>query len=239
VPSLSQLLDVQDLDLSSDQLHERRRTMPEREALRASHTEAAALDEAHTALIERRETLSNTEHDLGSEVATVAAKAKEVEDALYSGSVKVPKELEALQEELRLLRARQSGIEEQEMELLEEIELCDGEIVENRSAHTGAEARAAELEAAIRAAETEIEAELTQVAARRGAESSHVPAPILAEYDRLRGKERMAGRAAARLADGSCQGCRVKLPVLEYNRMKAEPEDTLLCCVHCGRVLVR
>ena len=62
---------------------------------------------------------------------------------------------------------------------------------------------------------------------------------MLAEYDRLRTKERLGGRAAARLADGSCEGCRVRLPVLEYNKMKAEPEDALLCCPRCARVLVR
>jgi predicted nucleic acid-binding Zn-ribbon protein len=41
------------------------------------------------------------------------------------------------------------------------------------------------------------------------------------------------------MTDGGCGGCRMRLPVIEYNRMKAEPEDALIACTHCGRVLVR
>ena len=66
-----------------------------------------------------------------------------------------------------------------------------------------------------------------------------VPAPILAEYDRLRAKGKPAIRYAARLGEGSCEGCRIKLPVLEYQNMKAEPEEALIRCVECHRVLVR
>ena len=66
-----------------------------------------------------------------------------------------------------------------------------------------------------------------------------MPAAILAEYARLRTRDRLAGRAAAPLEQGSCGGCRVKLPVLDYNTMKAKPADALLLCPRCGRVLVR
>jgi len=239
VPPIQQLLDVQEFDLASDGLTLRLRTLPEREALQQSHARAASLDEAHSTFIERREALSHSEHGLGGEVAVVAAKAKEVEDTLYSGTVKAPKELEALQEEIRLLRERQSGLEEQEMELLEEIDRTEREIAENRAARDRTDADSKDLEAAIHKAEGEIDADLERFADQRACKTERVPAAILAEYERLRAQQRMAGRAAAPLAQGSCGGCRVKLPVLEYNRLKAEPEDALLCCVHCGRILVR
>jgi len=230
---------VQDLDLASDRLSVRRRTLPERAALRQSHAAAAALDEGHAGLLERREALSRSEHTLSGEVAEVAAKAKEVEDTLYSGSVTAPKELEALQEEIRLLRERQSGLEEREMELLEEIDGVEGEMAENRSDRERAESEGGELEAEILRAEGEIDGELVELAERRGGRAGEVPAGILAEYERLRTKERLAGRAAAPLGKGGCGGCNVRLPVMEYNRMREEPEDALICCGSCGRVLVR
>lgn len=239
MPRLSPLLEVQDLDLSCDRLSARRRDLPERAALVQSHAQAVSLDEAHASLLERREALARSEHDLEGEVTAVAAKAKEVEDNLYSGKVTVAKELEGLQEEIRVLRVKQGGLEEREMELLEEIDTVEGEMAENRGARSRSDVETGEFEAAIRKAEGEIDAEVARLSEQRGGVREGIAPAILAEYDRLRGKERLAGRAAAALADGSCGGCRERLPVLEYTRMKAEPADALLCCGRCGRVLVR
>jgi len=239
VSKLSQLLEAQELDLAIDRLTERRRTLPEREALRRAQALAAELDEAHRQLGAHRETLHQAEHALDEEVATIATKAKEVEDTLYGGSVRSSKELSGLQEELRQLREKQSGLEEREMALLEEIEQVGRDREANRAARKQCDRDTADIEAAIRAAEGEIDTELAQLAAQRSEKVEDLPGAIVAEYERLRGKEKMAGRAAALLVEGGCGGCRVKLPVLEYNRMKTKPEDTLLTCPRCARVLVR
>jgi len=239
VAALSLLLEVQELDLASDRLVAQRAGLPERTRLVACQEQARALDRTHEALGVQRKQLDRAEHGLGGEVAEVAAKAKEVEDTLYSGKIKAPKELEAVQEELRLFRQRQSELEEKELELLEQIELLESERSENRSLRAQTESQAAQLEAAIRKAEGEIDAELAKLAEARALKAPSVPATILSEYERIRPKERLLGRGAAPLLDGSCGGCHVELPILEYDRMKAQPEDALLRCVQCKRVLVR
>ena len=236
---LSQLLEAQELDLGSDRLSERRRNLPERESLRLSQLRAGELDEAHRQLGVRREQLDQAEHTLVDEVATIARKAKEVEDTLYGGTVRSSKELTGLQEELRQLREKQSGLEEREMALLEEIEQVGRDTEANRADLEQCDRETRAIEAALKAAEAEIDAELAQLAAQRKDKVADLPAAIVAEYDRLRGRDKLAGRPAALLVDGECGGCRVKLPVLEYNRMKAKPEDTLLTCPRCARVLVR
>jgi predicted nucleic acid-binding Zn-ribbon protein len=190
-------------------------------------------------LTHRRETSSVQERELGSEVNALSAKVKEVEETLYSGSVRAPKELGALQEEIRLFRVRQSELEERELELLEEIERTDEEMAANRAARMAVDSEAQALEARIREAEAEIDAELAELGKRRDARATGLPPDVLVEYDRLRTRERLGGRAAAPLVQGSCGACRVKLPVLEHSRIRAEPEDALVCCMHCGRVLVR
>jgi predicted nucleic acid-binding Zn-ribbon protein len=239
VNPLRKLLDVQALDLASDGLAERRRTLPEREALERVLARAAGLDAEHAGLRERREGLRRSEHELDVEVEGVAAKAKKVEDTLYSGTIRVSKELASHQEELRLLRARQSGLEEREMELLQQIEDVEGEMSGNRTARARADTEAEALRAAIEKAERELDAEIARLAARRIAELAGVPAPVLLEYARLRAKERLHGRAVGPLANGVCGGCHVKLPRIAYERMKHEPEDALLTCTSCGRLLVR
>ncbi len=236
---LAPLLDVQLLDLERDRLSEQRRTLPEREALTQNRQLAAALDAKLAVLTEERARLEHSEHALGAEVAEVAAKAKEVEDHLYSGSVKISKELSALQHELDLHRARQAGIEERELELLESVETTDAEMRANRVERQEADATGQAIQAAIGRAEADIDAQLAVLAGKREELASGLPEPVLAQYDTLRANPRLAGRGAAPLADGSCGGCRIKLPVLDYTRMKAQPEDAVICCVHCKRVFVR
>jgi len=239
VTRIAPLLEGQEIDLASDRLVERRRTLPEREQLRACHARIETLDAAHAELVARREALARSEHGLADEVAEVASHAKTSEDTLYSGTVRASKELTALQEEIRLIRTRQTGLEEQEMALLEEIDALEHAMDENRAARAAAEAEETALRAAIADAEGEIDAELGALAGQRVERIAGLPEEIVATYERLRGKEKLGGRAAAPLADGGCGGCRVRLPVLEYNTMKAQPEDALLLCPRCGRVLVR
>ena len=62
---------------------------------------------------------------------------------------------------------------------------------------------------------------------------------LLTKYTALRAMPRLAGRAAARLGQGVCEGCRAKLPLVEYRRMKAEPPEALIQCTGCRRILVR
>jgi predicted nucleic acid-binding Zn-ribbon protein len=239
MPLLSKLLDIQDLDFSADDLLERRRTLPERAALVESRAEAVALDQAFEVLEGQRGALRADEQALGDEVAVLAAKAKEVEDTLYSGSVKAPKELEGLQEEIRLLKEKQGGLEDRELELMEQIESVEAEMVGNREQRAASDARQGELGAAISSAEGEISGQLAEIGASRAKATPEIPELVMEKYGELRSRERLRGRAAGRLEGGSCQSCRMKLPVLEHKRIQDQPPDALVRCVHCGRILVR
>ena len=195
---------------------------------------------AHTAELQsRRDELAKTERSLAAEAQQVGGKATEHEATLYSGSVTAPKELEALQEEIRLLSSRKSEIEDQELELLEQIEGVDAEIASDRERAGTLEARIGELEAAIGAAEQEARRQIEALEAeRRGCEPA-VATGLLAEYERLRSKANLRGVAAAAFRSGQCDGCNTALPVKEATRIRAEPSDAIVRCVHCGRLLVR
>ncbi len=233
------LLDIQTFDLASDRLGRERMSLPEREALRLSKNAVDHLDETHATLLEQRSALARSEHGLGSDVAAVAARAKTVEKTLYSGTVRIPKELSALQAEIRGFRVQQSELEGRELALLEEIDRAETEIAKNRSAHDRITAEMKALEQSLTAAEQAIDTERARLDQERRGKAGDVPSEILVTYEKLRTRERLVGRAAAPIVEGGCEGCHMKLPVLEYNRMKSKPEDALLLCIHCGRILVR
>jgi len=236
---LTPLLSLQDLDLSSDRLAAKRRSLPEREGLLRAQTAALPLDATHAALLAKRIELTRAEHALGSEVEAMATRAREVETTLYSGTVRNSKELSGLQTEMQMLRRQQAGLETRELALLEEIERVEKDIAENRTQREVLSAEVTKWEDALVAAEGVIDRELEGLGEARRSAASGLPDAILVTYEKLRKRERLVGRAVATIADGGCSGCRMRLPVHEHNRILAQPEDALLLCVHCGRILVR
>jgi len=236
---LTPLLALQDLDLSSDRLAMKRRTLPERERLLFAEAQMQPLDAAHAALLAKRNELARAEHALGSEVAAMAARAKEVETTLYSGTVRSSKELSALQAEMQTLRERQVGLETRELSLLEEIDRAEQDMAGNRALREASDAEARKWADALAAAERVIDLDLDGLGEARRTDAAGVPAAILVAYEKLRKRERLVGRAVAQIVDGGCSGCRMRLPVHEHSLMQAQPEDALLLCVHCGRILVR
>lgn len=236
---MTPLLELQDRDLARDRLAARRSSLPEREALRQAEARAIPLDDAHAALVAQRTALSRAEHTLGAEVAGMAARAKEVETTLYSGTVRASKELSALQAEMDALRRHQSELETRELELLESIDQTETEIARNRAARAHLDAETTKWTDELVGAERVIDAELQGLGEARSRDLAGIPAPILVAYEKLRTRERLAGRAAAQIVDGGCSGCHMRLPVHEHNLMQARPDDALLLCVHCGRILVR
>lgn len=239
MPTLEKLLEVQEFDLACDALRAKRRDLPERAESERNEQRAVELDRDLALLDEQKAGLSASERVLAAEVAQVAVRAKASEDRLYSGAVTIPKELEGLQEELRGHKQKQSELEDQELELMEQIEQKDAEVAENREARTASDAQGRALDDAIRKAEAEIDGELAEFAAARGLACGGLPAEVLEKYEGLRSAPLMGGRPAARLEDGTCLGCRVKLPVLTHTEMQREPVEALLRCTQCRRILVR
>lgn len=233
------LLDLQTLDLSRDRLVANRLSLPEREAILRLEAASIPIETSHTALLARRSALRLSEKALSGEVDGLAARAKEAEQTLYSGSVRNSKELSGLQAEMQGLRARQGELEARELGLLEEIEGVDAEIAANREARSRLRDELGQLEGLLQDAEARIDAELASLLAARAAPLAAVPAELFATYEKLRKRERLAGRVVAQILEGGCTGCRMRLPIHEHNLMLARPEEALLLCPHCGRMLVR
>ena len=60
---------------------------------------------------------------------------------------------------------------------------------------------------------------------------------LVAQYDSLRAN--FGGVAVARLEQGSCRGCHIKLSSVEFDRVRHLPIDAVVHCEHCGRILIR
>jgi len=231
------LLEVQEIDTKLDQLRHRHENLPERQAVldaRQSQKQAEAAVEATFA--ELHEVQSAQKH-AEDEAATVEEKAKEVDRTLYGGTIKAAKELEAYQADLAMLKQRQESFEEVALEQMELAEPLESQLGEQRDAATAAEGAVADAESALVVAEAEVDAEIVEVESGRAAVAGPLPAEVLEQYESLR--RGLGGVGAAKLAGSRCEGCHLEIPSAELEAVRRAPEDAVVNCPDCGRILIR
>jgi predicted nucleic acid-binding Zn-ribbon protein len=227
---------VQALDIAADQLRHRHAHMPERAELAACETKLAALATRAAEVQGQRDDLARNEKRLEDEIAMVRAKAADTDKKLYSGTVNVPRELTALQEEVDALSRRQRQLEDQELELMEQAEPLDADLVTITTERATLDEQAVDLLGRIAEAESVIDVELQDVVARRAEAVASVPADLLDEYEKLR--HALGGIGIAKLNGNRCEGCHLTLSAVDVDRIRREPTDTLVHCTECSRILV-
>jgi predicted nucleic acid-binding Zn-ribbon protein len=227
---------VQALDTLTDQLRHRRDHLPERAELTTCQSQLRALEQRAGAVQAARDELTRNEKRLEDEIAMVREKAEQTNKTLYSGSVNIPRELTALQDEIDGLTRRQRQLEDQELELMEQAEPLDAELLTFAAARSTLDDLAIGLLARIAEEETAIDAELADVTAKRSEAVALVPTELLQEYESLRGA--LSGVGVARLSGNRCEGCHLTLSAVDVDRIRHEPAGTIAHCTECSRILV-
>jgi hypothetical protein len=144
--------------------------------------------------------------------------------------------LSALQNELTHVRQLLEVSEDRELELLVELEPKEATIEDIKHRAQPGVARRAELQASIKDLQASLDEELTALAVTRDETARAVPAELRVRYDAA--LARSGGSGAAQVVDGRCDGCRIALAPLDYDRFKSMPEDTFMDCPECGRLLL-
>lgn len=237
---LETLLDVAAHDTAVDRLRHQQETLPEREALATAGTELTAADERLADVGERRREIDAQERKLGDEVATISAKADEVEKSMYSGEIGSPKELQAMQADVEQLRRHQRSVEDREIESMEAREALDEELGQLSAVRSELGATVERLTASVTEQEAAIDAELRAESASRDAVATALPTEVMTTYERCR--TRTGGIGAARLVGMTCQACHLTIPATEVDRMRRDANrgdvTTLVFCDNCGAILV-
>jgi predicted nucleic acid-binding Zn-ribbon protein len=157
-------------------------------------------------------------------------------DAALSSSTANARELGALQGELTHVRQLLDTSEDRELELLVELEPKEAALEEIKHRAQPGVARRAELQSMIKDLQVSLDEELAALATTREETAHAVPADLRARYDAA--LARSGGSGAAQVVEGRCDGCRIALAPLDYDRFKSLPADTFMDCPECGRLLL-
>jgi len=181
--------------------------------------------------------LTAEQQKVDTDVEAVKARRVRDRDRMDQGLITNPKDLERMQHELASLERRIASLEDDELEVMERLEEAQAELAKLE----GMVAEAEEQLSAVTAARDEkvagLDEQLATLAAGRGPAASDLPADLLALYDRLR--DQKGGVAAAELRARQCGGCRLGLDASELSRIKGLPDDEVVRCEECQRILVR
>ncbi|WP_226346102.1 zinc ribbon domain-containing protein [Agilicoccus flavus] len=229
------LLDLQALDTRSAQIAHRRRTLPEEAAHASAAAELSTVDDslvaATTALEDVRREIAKAEDD----VRLVRERAERNRSRLDEGQGSA-KDLQGMQHELESLARRQDVLEDAELEVMERAEGIEAEVAELTARRerlaTGVEEAAAARDRAVAG----LDSEQRDIDGRRAGVADGVGEDLLALYEKIRAQ---TGMGAAALSQRRCEGCRLELLGADLRRITEAPQDEVVRCEECRRILVR
>ena len=230
------LLDLQAIDTRLDQIAHARTHLPQLAELADLQGKARLIDDQ---LVRSRTELDDVQREVrkaDADVQQVRDRAARDQARLDAGTG-TAKDLQAIQHELASLARRQGELEEIELEIMERAEAAEGDVAELERGRGELTTRIEALEAARDAALATLDAEAAEVAAPRAGVVEEVGADLVALYEKIRATS--GGSGAAALRQRRCGGCQLEINPVEIQRLRTAPEDEVVRCEECRRILVR
>jgi len=234
---LKRLLLVQEQDRGLDALTHQLATLPQRDELVAIDQHRSELEAVQTEIAGRRHELERDQRRLEDEVALIEDRIKTEDGKLYGGEVSGVKELQALQDEIAGLKARQTRVEDQVIGVMESAEPVDEELAQAARQGQELDAQQSAATAGLAEAEVTIDAEAAQLQELRNDTAAGINQDLLGAYQAIRSQPGRIG--VAKLVGSTCHGCHLELAAMEVDRLRKLPADSLVHCEECGAILVR
>ena len=227
---IRQLYELQELDLEIDATRSRLTKVEGQLGEDPALVEAkAALPQERAALTELEKKQRAAEVELDDIRTEIAAQEKK----LYDSSVRNPKELLSMQDDVNQHRGRQRAQEDRVLEVMEQVEKAKAELEAKSSEVAATERQWQEGQAQLSREQAALKDTQAGLEGKRATLASRIDPATLNLYEELRTAKQ--GRAVARVEQGRCLGCRINLPLPPIQRARAG--QSLVHCTNCGRII--
>jgi len=163
----------------------------------------------------------------------IEAKIANEEKKLYEGSVKNPRELMSLQQEVDIIKGQRGSHEELLLGIMMETDVVQQDASLKKSELDTIEREWHENQERLSKQKLELESDLVALKQQREALVKLIDPISLKSYEGMcKVRQRVV---VARVVQGSCQGCRISLPMSDQRRARMGHE--LVTCSNCGRIL--
>jgi uncharacterized protein len=221
---------LQEIELG---IHARQKRLEEIASLLANDTAVVAVQLQVTNTKRILTPLQTKSRNLELEIQTNTSKIKTTDEALYSGRVRNPKELQDMQQEIVSLKKRNLELEDILLETMVTVENTEAELAQHEAA---LQRIIAEREAAnqqLIEERTRVKAEGSALVKSREAILPDITADSLKIYNSL--KPRKNNQPMALLVNQSCTACRVEQDLAVI--IEARKGQKVVYCSSCGRML--
>ena len=228
-PNLERLMRLQELYLAIDEVAKKLTAMPERmqeleQALARHRADVAKAKDELAGLQKDRRKL---EGDLG---------AVEIKIAKYQGQlmeVKTNKEYTAMLHEIETVKGERGGIETRILQSMEAADALEKAIRQKETALAEEQGRVTAALTALKEEQGALAAQKSGLEENREKVEAELPPDLVSEFIRVSKGRR--GLAVARVIDGLCQGCSVRIQPRIFQMVRRN--DILLRCDSCKRFL--
>jgi len=226
--SAKRVFELQEVDLS---LQSKRKEFEEVNArLERDEAYEKAKAEYDTAREEQR-AREKQYKELDGEAEELRGAIKQLNDKLYGGKVKNPKELVGYEQEANMLKGNLAKKDDVLLDLMEKNEAGRGRIQKLQKEFAEVEADwQVRKSALLKQAET-LKEELSALEKKRQEIVASIDKETLAAYESIKGRK---GQAVSKVEQGRCLGCRVTLSISELQRVRG---IAIVTCSNCGRIL--
>ena len=224
----AELHKLQQLDI---ELERRRQTIDE---VARQLSENEALVAAESQLASRKQQLQETgkrQKDVEWELKDLEEKINSIDNKLYGGTVRNPKELVNLKQEVDSLKKKSRAKEDELLELMGQTEELQVKVEAGSREFQELEQKWQQQRQVLTASKTEAETELAGFTGSRQGLVQRISAEALSLYKHIKASK---GQAIAKVEQGRCQGCYITLPTGQWQRARA---GELVQCSSCSRIL--
>ena len=196
--------------------------------------ESKALVKARAGLVAEKEHLAETskrQRDGELDTEEIRSKISQMSDKLYGGTVKNPKELMGMEQDVALLKANLKQKEDTLLDIMSDVESTQRRIKGNTEQVRVLEEDWRKGQESLSAQQAVIKSRLVDLERNRKELTSDIPPDTLELYQGARVRR---GQAVVKIEQGMCQGCRITLSTNELQRARA---GNLILCSTCSRIL--
>ncbi len=169
--------------------------------------------------------------ELDAEAEALRAQLGQIQDKLYGGKIKNPKELMGFEQEASMIKASLDKKDDVLLDMMENLETGKVGIKKLKDVCKAAadawESEKSELKGQVEKAK----GELSELEKRRGELLASIDKDTIATYEAVKGRK---GQAVVKVEQGRCLGCRVTLSVSEMQHARG---NAIVTCGNCGRIL--
>ncbi len=194
------------------------------------------------------ETLDENFNKLNSDFTSLEARRKKLEDTveiqnekiktnekkLFSGTITSAKELENYQDEIGILREKNSGMEDEILELMIEMDEKEKKLRQAEEEKNKAESEVNRIKNEIDERVEVLKNILEGLKKRKDSVTSRIPEDYLKKYAEIKNKK--GGIAVAVIKDNYCNVCNMEIPVSAAEEIV--DMDEVYTCPLCGRMAI-